>query len=140
MPTKKEIMTEVEESPHSNFSKSKVKVLINSIAERKSPPLKLKKGDVISINGGVKKRPCVIIKIINGVTYSIPLSTTEDELNLIPFENRFFGHGWFSRSLVTCIYSVAISQFIGVFDDNRTLNKASNELFMEFEKIFNKKL
>jgi len=92
-------------------------------------PSKLKKGDVLTTYVGAKKRPAVIIKVLkdNTVLY-IPLTSTESVHCFVEYSSRFWGEGCFCNSYGVCTAEFALENFIGVFDNNSSLNKAIKKL------------
>ena len=86
---------------------------------------KIKKGDVFvgySVNG--KRRPIVVVRVDELFCSCIPLTTTEDEYTLIPYNSRFFRGGFLSNQILRVKHNVIKHNFVDVLDDNRTLNKA----------------
>jgi len=59
---------------------------------------------------------------------AIPLSTTEDCLNLHPSSSRFFKSGWFGNQFITCKKEIALKEYAGQYDNPRRLNEASKKL------------
>ena len=138
MPTKKSIIFDLTHSPKQSYSPSEVRSLVNSvnmIKEPARPPLRLKKGDVYVSYVGAKKRPVVICKVIGDIVIGVPLSTTENELNLMKSKSRFFGDGYFSKQFVTSTYEFAMENFTGVYDNEKLLRKAIKELKKFYETI-----
>lgn len=126
MATKAELLQKIEESPIKSFTKEIVKSYINSLSgNAMRRPDKLKAGDVFlnHLNGG-KNRPIVIVAIQAGVVFGIPLSTTEDVMNMTISKSRFFGKGWFGKSLVTVKEEVAMDYFVGMYDNPAVVKKA----------------
>lgn len=125
MPVKKEILAHLDANVRPTFSKAEVKCFVNSVSsELGTKPSKLKRGDVYVCGSGGKKRPVVICKVLKGMVLGIPLSTTEDELNLCSFKSRFMGENFFGKQVVVSTYDHAMENFSGVFDNNGALNKA----------------
>lgn len=132
MPDKKKVLENVDNSTKTSFSKGEVKFMVNSVSsETSSKPTKLKKGDVYISQVGVKARPIVICRVLGDLVLGIPMSTTEDAMNLCTFDSRFFGSHFFGKQLVTSTYEYAMENFVGVFDNNPALNKAV-KLMKEF--------
>lgn len=92
-------------------------------------PSKLKKGDVFvyGING-MKSRPHVIYKIIDNLVISIPLTKTNDEMSINQYNSRFFGNGYFAKSIIFVKVEHVESKLVGVLEDNNSLNTAFNEI------------
>lgn len=131
MPYKKDILATITKQ---TYNQSEVRYLITSVkSEKVRPPTRLKKGDVVVVASGIKTRPAVIIKVLKETVVVIPLSSTEDSLNLLPFNSRFFGENYFSKYLMTVTKDYATEHFVGVFDCNRDLNKAI-KLIKEYVK------
>lgn len=126
MSSKKEIIKEIDTLVNKpTYSKSEVKCLVNSVSsETANRPDKLKIGDVFVNLVGGKNRPIVIVKVLEDVVLGVPLSTTEDSLNLVQFKSRFFGNNYFSKQVIITKYELAMEKFTGVFDSPRDLNKA----------------
>lgn len=117
--TKEEILSRIDsESPNIN----QVKIWIDGMASTKLVT-SLRKGDVIAYTL-YKKRPVVIIKVLKNIVYAIPLSSTEDELNLCSYSSRQFKSGFFSRQIIAIKSDIAKKDFIGTLDNNKDLNKA----------------
>ena len=127
MASKKEVMDGF--INHQTYLGSEIKTRINSISmERKDAPTTLKKGDVYSDVVGAKKRPCVIIKIKNGIVFAIPLTSSENVHNLTSYNSRFFGEGWFSNTYTITTEDIVKENFLGVFDNTKNLNEGIKAL------------
>ena len=124
MPTKTEVLQEIDLSPVKSYTKELVKNLVSKVRQEREKPSKLKIGDVFVLQLSAKKRPVVVIAIKDTLVYGIPLTSTEDEMNLIPSKSRFFGNGWFSKSLVTVKHDIVMENFVGVYDNEKLLRKA----------------
>lgn len=118
------------------YSFLEVKHIIGTITcvESCSPDI-FRKGDVFIQSVGVKKRPVVIIHVAEEVVYGIPLSTTQDELNLCESKSRFFGEGYFSNQLVSASFEYVKHNFGGVYDNPKAVNIAIKELKKITEKV-----
>lgn len=135
MPSKKQILKEIDDTGSKTFTKSEVKAIVNSLKKEISKPDRLKKGDVYVSSVGGKRRPVVICRVLGDIVIGIPLSTTEDVLNLMPFESRFVGHHFMTKQLITSTYEHAMENFTGVFDNNRAINKAVKELKKFYDEV-----
>lgn len=135
MPTKKEIFDKLDTDNKATYTTSEVKAIVNSLRRESQKPSSLKKGDVYVSNVGGKKRPVVICKVAGDAVVGIPLSTTEDPLNLIPFNSRFCGENYMTRQIITSTYEHAMENFTGVFDNNTAINKAMRELKEFYNEI-----
>jgi|TARA_R110000782_G_scaffold80930_1_gene160114 hypothetical protein len=125
MPSKKDILEELSKTTKNQYSKGEVKCFVTAVSsEGERKPSKLKKGDVFKYHIGAKIRPVVICKVVGGLVLAIPLSTTEDNMNLCESKSRFFGDNFFGKQIVTVAYDHAMDNFCGVFDNNTSLNKA----------------
>lgn len=98
-------------------------------------PNRIKKGDIIISNFGGKMRPCVTVKVIKGLVCLIPLTTTQDELTLIPCGGRFYEGSYFSKGVAFMKEDYAIKFFKGVYEHNPSLNLAIKELKEILNKI-----
>ena len=98
-----------------------VKFKEDLLAERR--PTHLKTGDCYIQPCGTKRRPCVVVKVLEDVVLAIPLSTTEDSLNLYPSNSRFLKSGWFSNQLITTKKEEALREYCGVYDNEKRVRK-----------------
>lgn len=115
----------------STYTQMEVRNLISQIdiKEKYKKPTYLRRGDIyIDRNNTNKPRPCVIIKVGKETVAAIPLTTTEDELMLIPSKSRFMEEGWFTKTLLIAKIEVALEYFGGVYDNPRALNQACKAL------------
>lgn len=136
MPSKEELYTQIDASTKPSYSKGEVKGFIYSVSnERVRSPKTFKKGDVILNGVGMKRRPCVVASVIDKMMYCIPLSTTEDHMNILPHNSRFFEDGWLSNGLWAIHEDYARENFAGVFDDMTSLNKAIKIMKQIVEKL-----
>jgi hypothetical protein len=125
MATKQELYDIIESSVKQSFTKGETKGFVHSVGGAMfGQPRYFKKGDVIANGVGAKKRPCVVIKVEKEFLYLLPLSSTEDELNLCESHSRFFADGWFTRGVSVVSKDYAVDNFIGVYDNIKLLNKA----------------
>lgn len=107
---------------------------VRHISVKCNQPVNYKKGDVFIFRSSVgKTRPYVLYRVIKEEYILIPLSTTEDVLNAGTYNSRFFGSGFFSKSLITLHTDMLKGNFIGVLEDSRGLNEA----FKNIKKHFN---
>lgn len=107
------------------YSYAEVKHLIGTITEvDKDPPTKYKAGDVFLAHVGVKKRPNCVVKVTDCLIFAIPMSTTEDCLNLSTYKSRFFGEGFFSSQLISASIEYVDENFIGVLDSPKDVRTA----------------
>jgi hypothetical protein len=97
-------------------------------------PKELKRGDVINIFAGIKKRPCVILSIKDNMVIYIPLTSSKNINNLCESKSRFYGVGHFSNTYGVCKLETALECFIGVYDNDLFLDNAEKELSMFFIK------
>ena len=91
-------------------------------------PNKLRKGDVIVLPIGVKTRPCAIIKVLKDMVVALPMTSSENNHSVTPYNSRFFGEGHFSNDMTTCYIDVAKDKFVGILDDKESLNIALKNL------------
>ena len=98
-------------------------------------PDKLRKGDVIVLPIGVKTRPCAIIKVLKDMVVALPMTSSENNHSVIPFNSRFFGEGHFSNDITTCYIDVVKEKFVGILDDKESLNIAISNLKKFVEKL-----
>ena len=109
---------------------------------RFSAPTELKKGDLFigySING--KRRPFVVANVIDKDTCAaIPFTTTKDLYALVPCTSRFFDRPTNLTNQVHLVKTEFVQDnFIGVFDNNRALNKALSILQPQFPTLLKRK-
>ena len=98
-------------------------------------PDKLRKGDVIVLPVGVKTRPCTIIKVLKDIVVALPMTSSENNHNVTPYNSRFFGKGHFSNDMVTCNLDLAKDKFVGILDDKESLNIAISNFKKFVEKL-----
>ena len=91
-------------------------------------PDKLKKGDVIVLQTGTKRRPAVVIRVKQDKVVTIPLTSTENIHNLYKGSSRFFGETWFCNEYRLVEIEQARKSFIGIYDNTKILNEAIKEL------------
>lgn len=124
----------------STYIGTAVKTFINEVhcEERLQPPSIFKKGDVIRVrvnNTSDKARPSVIIRVFAEYVISIPLSTCEDLNNLCESTgSRFLKEGWFCNIYLVSPISYANENFLGIYDNNKSLNNAIKELKLFINK------
>lgn len=131
MPTKSEVIEDVEKSIIKHYTKEMVLFKLKSVrAPKPSPPSRLKKGDVFTTNeGGASKcRPYVVVSVGDRCSLCIPLSTTKDCMNLSESSSRFFGDGYFSKSFVSFHNSFIMNNFVGVYDNQKKLELAQKKM------------
>tara|TARA_R110000782_G_scaffold255441_1_gene344259 strand:- start:77 stop:745 length:669 start_codon:yes stop_codon:yes gene_type:complete len=123
--------------PKKTYIGSYVISRINDVsAEDTYMPKYLKYGDVVTVSIGAKSRPAVIIKIIENSVIAIPLTTAKNHNFLMESKSRFLKDGYFCNSYTVMSKDDAIEKFIGVFDDDKMLNEAVNQLGIFFMKTF----
>lgn len=119
---------------HSSYIGSKIKeqIIATDFKVAQDPinkPSKLRKGDVFLGYSGKKSRPCVVCKVLkDGTVTYIPLTGSENVHCLTESKSRFFGEGCFSKTFDVCTEEYATENFIGVYDNNKLLNKAIKTL------------
>lgn len=125
--TKEEIIESIEVTK--TYSGKEVRHLVHSCPERpcKTSPTQLRKGDVYRHNQ-MKGRPVVIIKVTKDKVWGISLSTTQDSMNMCESNSRFFRGQYFCYGLHSAPIDYALENFLGVFDNNKSLNKAIKQL------------
>lgn len=127
MATKQEIIEQV--IPHQQYVGTKVRGWITALSSPKiEAPSEIRKGDIFISGSGVKKRPCVIIKIKKGMVFALPLTSTENVNNLVPYKSRFLGEGWFSNNYIVTSEEHVRNNFVGVFDNTKCLNEGIKAL------------
>lgn len=127
--------TELIESidPIKTYIGSFVRQKINEVTiEDRYMPEELKRGDVVNLFHGIKKRPCVVLSVKEEMVIYIPLTSTTNINNLCESKSRFFGAGNFSNSYGVCKLETALESFIGVYDNDLSLDNAEKELALFF--------
>lgn len=133
MPTREELIQSLSKD---KYTVSEVKHLIKGVKkDRPNQPTKLKKGDILSLNLFGKCRPVIVVKEIKNYCIVIPMSSTEDSLNIHSFNSRFYGEGYFNMQLLTLKLEHMQDKFIGVLDDNKNLNIAIKKLRQYYNNI-----
>lgn len=126
MPTKQETLDTI--NPQTTYLGSYVKKMINELTlENKAAPEYLKKGDVIVIKG-VKNRPATIIRVRKEYVIVIPMTSSENVHCLSESKSRFFSEGCFCNSFEVVPIDLALSSFVGIYDNMKLLNNAIKEL------------
>ena len=133
---KNELILSFDTKTQYNGTEVRRRITNAKLSKNEINPIKLKKGDVIYLNEGLKKRPCVVIKNIKDSVISIPLTSSENIHNSgIQFKSRFFGDGFFGSNFTICHFDVAKDNFVGILDDKTNLNIAINNLKKIVEKL-----
>lgn len=137
MPSKKELFELIESMGKTSFTKGEVKEFVHSVSGTRAEryPNIFKKGDMVSNGVGVKKRPCVVVKVCREMLYMIPLSSTKDVLNMCESKSRFMEDGYFSAGMSVVTVEYAQENFIGVYDNNKLLNIAIKKLKESIEGL-----
>jgi hypothetical protein len=126
MPSKGKVLEDLKEK---GYSYAEVKHIIGTITSiEKDSPSKFKVGDVFLSHVGVKRRPVCVIKVTDCLIYGIPMSTTEDCLNLSTFKSRFFDNGFFGNQLVSASVEYVEENFSGVLDSPKDVRNAIKKL------------
>lgn len=119
--------------PTKTYLGSFVRTKINEVTiEDRYLPKELKRGDVINVYHGIKKRPCVILSIKENIVIHIPLTSSENIHNLCESKSRFYGGGYFSNTYGVCKLETALENFIGVYDNDLFLDNAEKQLAIFF--------
>lgn len=127
MPAKEVVITSLNKS---NYSKSEVQHLINSINSVQSirdPKVDyVKKYDYFLYEAATssKSRPYVVVKVLKDTVIAIPLSTTKDNLNLMPSKCRVLKEGYFSKQFITVHKDLALRNWVVIYDNHRMVDKA----------------
>lgn len=119
--------------PH--YNKKEVKELLEAVSysvikfeSRDNPPNYIKVGDIFLNTVGIKSRPCVVVRVRDTTVLSVPLTTTNDDLALLPCSGRFFEGSYFTACLLTNTIEHVKSHFIGIYGNNSDLPKLTKEL------------
>lgn len=135
MSTKSEIIAKI--VPTSSYLGKFVKDMIEEIeveSYSNHPPTIFRKGDVIRSFAGNKVHPSVIIKVKEGYVISINLTSSESAHCMSESSSRFFRTSYFCNSYVVTPIALAKENFLGCYDNNKTLNNAIRELRMFISK------
>jgi hypothetical protein len=97
---------------------------VKTMSIESTQPTELKKGDVVVKSDGFKKRPFVVYSNKKGLVTLIPISTKNDCLSIAPYNSRFFGNHYFTKSIISIKEEHLKGCFVAVLDDNNGLNKA----------------
>lgn len=128
MPTKEETIDRIDKEGKPTYSAAQVKHYVMGVKSSFNVPDTIKKGDIFTMFGGTKSRPFVVIKVVKSVVYCIPLSTTENELNLFKISSRFTGDEFFTRGIMCATLQYVKDNFTGVLDNNKALNQAIKQM------------
>lgn len=105
-------------------SPDKVSVSSSEVSMKRKPQ-RIKKGDVFngsSIN--FKHRPFVVAKVTKEGCYCIPLTSSDNEYALVKTSSRFFNESSLCNHMVLVEERFILQKFVGILDDNTSLNKA----------------
>lgn len=133
MPTKQEVLDSLNKG---SYGLAEVKALVHSVKSAEPShtlPKMVRKGDVFIYQLGAKKRPVVVYKVKDGLAYGMPLSTTQDEMNLRECKaSRFFfdnvQQNFFSKGVVVVKVDVVMENFCFVYEHKREIDLAVKEL------------
>lgn len=118
--------------PTITYSGKQIAHIINGLSLKSltpNKPSKIKKADVFTVKTASKTRPAVVLKVLkNRTVIYCHLTSTENIHCMTPYDNRFFGKGCFSYSFSICTEEYVIENFIGLFDDIKTVNRAIKDL------------
>lgn len=131
---KNDIIETIEDSK--TYKGKEVKGLISSVTADVIKPFNLKRGDVFKNNVGRKKRPCVVINIIDDIVLGIPLTTTEDSLSIGDYDSRFLGKGSFTKQIISVPFEYALNNYFTILDDDESLDNIHRQI----KEFYNKHL
>lgn len=115
--------------PTSTYVGSAVRKMINEISDIRVPPAHFKKGDIIKVYvPSQKPRPAVIIRVREEYVVSIPLTTDENVHCMTESNSRFTRESCFCNSYIVTPIETAKENFLGVYDNTKSLNTAIKEL------------
>lgn len=133
MATKTKVLEDLKDK---TYSLAEIRHIIGTITHvETATPSVFKIGDLYAASIGVKRRPVAIIKVTDCLIYGIPMSTTEDCLNLSTYKSRFCGEGFFSAQLVSASVEYVKDNFLGVLDSQKDLKTAVLKLKELVDKI-----
>lgn len=122
MATKTKVLEELKDK---TYSFSEIKHIIGTITHvETSTPSMFKVGDLFAQHVGTKRRPVAVVKVTDCLIYGIPMSTTEDCLNLCTYKSRFCGEGFFCNQLVSAPVEYVKENFLGTLDSPKDLKTA----------------
>lgn len=101
---------------------------IHKVPTNKTIPTHVKKGDVFYSLAGSKVRPCVVVKVLKDEVIFITLTSSDNSSALIPSKSRFFGEGYFGKTLSNAPIELVLNRFLGVYDNPKNLNLAIKEI------------
>jgi len=133
MPTREKILASLNQPTYSQATVRTLITQLTTVGER--APSVLRKGDVYSAQVGAKYRPAVIVRVLPSVVYSIPLTHEDGEFSILPADSRFFGDGFFCNQLLSSTVEYAKSQFLGVFDNMKSVNQALRLMKEQVKKL-----
>lgn len=123
---KKTLLESIDESK--TYKAKEVKNLINSVSAEVTKPLNLARGDVFLNNVGRKKRPCVVINIVENLVLAVPLTTTSDDMAFEEYSSRFLGVGCFTKQIISVPFDYALNNYITILDDIGALDAVHQKL------------
>lgn len=136
MPSKEDVLKSIVEP---QYNTAQVKHLVTSVSMSATAknllPIKLKKGDIISITDSLgKDRPAVVIKVTKDSCICLGMSTTPDQLCFHKCNSRFNPKSYLTTNLLVLKLEDALINYVGMYDNTADLNRA----IVEFKKILKK--
>lgn len=137
MATRQQLLSQINKA---TYTAKEVIHLLSSLTLDPILPPYIRKGDVYTERVGHKRRPCCVIKVVGSLAYSIPLSTTQDEQNLIKgkmprFSTEQDKDSYFSKGIVITPVSVVMENYLWAYENNAMVNKAIREMRKHMEII-----
>lgn len=123
---KDDVSNSIEDSR--TYRGTEVRNLVQSVTVDVLTPFYLQFGDVILANVGRKRRPVVVVKVVEDLVMAIPLTTTEDSLSLGSYDSRFLGKGSFTKQIISLPLDYAVNNYFTILNDEENLNLAFEQI------------
>ncbi len=128
--TKEDLIDLIDGDNKDTFSKGEIISSLKKLILPSAKPNCVKKGDIFLSIVSTKLRPCVVVKVDNnnGITYAIPLTTTDDFRNMCECKGRFYNGSFFTNNIIVSTVDYTIKMYVGVYDHQKSLESAIKEI------------
>lgn len=119
------------ESTRDKMSASQARHIIEGISPAPLTAKKLKIGDIVIANAGVKTRPYVILSIRRGLAVCISMTSSKHALVMCrayPRVSNIEGDEYFSASLTAFPVTSIINNWVGVYDNASHLRSVKRQV------------
>lgn len=124
MPTKQEVLKSIEDRSYYGKEVRHIITSISQVSYEQDKVSSIRKGDVFIHTGLSKHRPYVVIKVLDGASLCLGLSTTKNFMNLGSYKCRQFGEGFINMSMSLITNDYIKRHFVGIMSDRKGLNES----------------